>query len=333
LTDPLPQTHEAAQETMMIADPDCRERPQDTADGAPRLSVIIPHLNTPDLLARCLASITSQRLDHGGYEVIVVDNGSRVSLDGVKAAFPEVTFLVEPTPGPGLARNRGVAAARAPALAFIDADCHAAPDWLQTAVEAVEAAPASAVVGGDVIIEARDDAALNPVEAFEKVFGFRQQMYIERLGFSVTANLAISAAVARQVGPFADITIVEDKDWCLRARRAGYPVRYEPRLRVWHPAIADYEGLTRKWRRNVHHFHTDHLREGRPAWRWWADSALVVASIGPDSLKVLTSPKLAGAANRLRGLWMLARIRLFRAQEMLRVASERGDSPAAFWNR
>ena len=196
----------------MTANADRDENENNTAISAPRISVIIPHLNTPDLLARCLGSIVSQKLDHGTYEVIVVDNGSRVSIDGVKAAFPDVTFLLEPVPGPGLARNRGIAIARAPALAFIDADCHAAPDWLQTAVDAVEAAPDRAVVGGQVIIETVDPSRLTPGEAFEKVFAFRQKMYIERQHFSVTANLVMSASVARQVGPFADINIVEDRE-------------------------------------------------------------------------------------------------------------------------
>ncbi|MFO6448127.1 glycosyltransferase family 2 protein [Erythrobacter sp. NE805] len=318
---------------MMTADADRGETGNDTASAAPRIAVIIPHLNTPDLLARCLASITSQSLDHGRCEVIVVDNGSRVSLDEVKAAFPEVTFLLEPTPGPGLARNRGIAATRAPVLAFTDADCQAAPDWLQTAVAVVEAAPDRAVVGGDVIIETRDDTSLNPVEAFEKVFGFRQKMYIERLHFSVTANLVMSAAVARAVGPFADISIVEDKDWCLRARKAGFTVRYEPRLRVRHPAIADYESLTRKWRRNVHHYYTDHLRAGHPAWRWQLKTAMVVASIVPDTFRVLASRNLAGIGNRWRGVLGLARIRLFRAAEMMRAPASRTNSPATFWNR
>ena len=43
--------------------------------GLPRVSVIIPHLNTPELLVRCLQSVAGQRIDYGWFEIIVVDNG------------------------------------------------------------------------------------------------------------------------------------------------------------------------------------------------------------------------------------------------------------------
>lgn len=89
--------------------------------SAPTVSVIIPHLNQHEALTRCLASLAGQ----GAAEIIVVDNGSRAPLDDVMAAFPDVRFLREPTPGPGPARNLGVMHATGEVLAFIDADCRA----------------------------------------------------------------------------------------------------------------------------------------------------------------------------------------------------------------
>ena len=55
--------------------------------GPPRASVIIPHFNTPELLVKCLQSVAAQTLDYGWFEIIVVDNGSRVPLDIVAAAL------------------------------------------------------------------------------------------------------------------------------------------------------------------------------------------------------------------------------------------------------
>ncbi len=304
-----------------------------TTAAAPRVSVIIPHLNTPDLLARCLQSVTSQTLDHGRFEVIVVDNGSRTPLDAVKAAFPQVHFDLEPTPGPGLARNRGIGLAGATALAFIDADCHADPGWLQIAVDAVEAAPGRAIIGGKISIETADPDTLAPIEAFERVFSFRQKMYIEKRHFSVTANLAINAAVAQQVGPFGDVNMAEDIDWGRRAFAAGFPTRYEPRMHVWHPAQRDFEALVRKWRRIMSHDYNDHIAARRPMWRWYLLTAIVAASVIPDSLRILGSPALSGLGNRWRGIQMLTKIRLFRARQMLQMTNTAHHSSAVFWNR
>jgi glycosyltransferase involved in cell wall biosynthesis len=46
------------------------------AISTPAISVIIPHLNQPDGLEACLASLDAQTLERGLFEVIVVDNGS-----------------------------------------------------------------------------------------------------------------------------------------------------------------------------------------------------------------------------------------------------------------
>ncbi len=299
----------------------------------PRVSVIIPHLNTPDLLARCLASVTAQRLDHGTAEIIVVDNGSRSPLDDIAAQFPGVRILGEASPGPGLARNTGVAAAGAPTLAFIDADCRADAGWLQSAVDAVESAPGRAVIGGDVRIDFVDPAHLTAIEAYEAVFGFRQKLYIERKHFSVTANLAIAAPVHALIGPFGGIDIAEDLDWGQRAHAAGFPARYLPAMRVFHPARGDFAALSRKWQRHVRHDYNDHLANRRPAWQWSARAAAMIASIAPESLKMFLSNRLSGIGNRLRGVGMLAQIRLFRAAEMRRVAGGAVDAGAQYWNR
>ncbi|MEI6417997.1 MAG: glycosyltransferase [Sphingomonadales bacterium] len=300
-----------------------------TVDAAPVISVIIPHLNAPDKLQLCLASVLSQQLPAGRFEVIVVDNGSRTPLTDVQAAFPAVRFLHEARPGPGLARNTGVAAARGPLLAFIDADCVAAPGWLAAAHNA---ASRGQIAGGEVTIAAVDPARMSSIEAFESVFGFRQKMYIETKHFSVTANLAMPRHCHDRVGPFGGIDIAEDLDWGQRAHAMGLVLTFRPDMQVWHPARPDFAALCRKWQRHIHHDWNSHRAAAAPAWRWWRQAAMVAASPLVDSVRMLTSSRLAGAGNRLRGLWMLFRIRWWRAGMMLRIMYQpAGD--VNFWNR
>ena len=295
--------------------------------GLPAISVVIPHLNTPDLLARCLASVAAQAVS-APFEIIVVDNGSTVPVAPVVAAVAGATLLHEPLPGPGLARNRGAAAARAPVLVFIDADCRAAPGWLQAALDAVGGDPAGAVVGGDIRIDVGDPARLTGMEAYETVFGFRQRLYIERRGFSVTANLAMGAAVLTAVGPFGGIDVAEDLDWGRRAAALGYITRFVPAMRVYHPARPDFASMAAKWRRLTDHERRAHAAAGRPAWRWSLRAIALVASLPVEAARVAVSPKLNGAGTRLRGIGALARIRWFRAGEMLH-----GGGGASGWNR
>jgi glycosyltransferase involved in cell wall biosynthesis len=296
----------------------------------PRVSVIIPHLNTPDLLSRCLASVAGQQLDHGEAEIIVVDNGSSVDLSGVRTAFSQAQFLTEPEPGPGLARNRGAAAARGSVLAFIDADCRAAPGWLQAAVDAVESDPGRGVFGGDIRIDFAEPAHPTGIEAFEAVFGFRQKMYIETKHFSVTANLAMDPAVHKTVGGFAGIDRAEDLDWGQRAHALGYVTRYRPDMLVWHPARDSLAALQTKWRRLIRHDWNAHRASGRSVWRWRARAAALVAVVPVETLRFLVSDRISGAGNFWRGTLVLARIRWYRAAEMLRVVS--ADDKATPWN-
>lgn len=295
--------------------------------------MVIPHLNTPDLLARCLESVVGQTLDHGFAEILVADNGSTVMLDDVKAAYPTVAFVVEPEPGPGLARNRGIAAATAPVLAFIDADCRAETGWLQTAVDAVEADPERAVIGGDVRIDFVDPSALTPIEAYEAVFGFQQKTYIEKMKFSGAGNLAMSARVFARVGPFCGIGQAEDAEWGNRAHAAGFPARYIPEMRIYHPARPDFDALKRKWQRHIVHTYHQHRAEGRSRSSWLLRALAMFPSIPVHSLRLLTSERLSGVANRFRGIGVLTRIRIFRAFEMIRLSNSPDESIVHLWNR
>ena len=116
----------------------------------PCFSVVVPHLNQPEMLSRCLDSLATG--SRQPIEIIVVDNGSAELPEAACAAHRNVTLLSERTPGPGPARNRGVAAAKGDVLAFIDADCVADPGWLMAA-EAALADPAAGILGGDVRID------------------------------------------------------------------------------------------------------------------------------------------------------------------------------------
>ena len=100
------------------------------AASQPLISVIVPHLNQAEQLRRCLESLRRQTYPVEHFEIIVVDNGSKALPTAEVGEHPNAKLEREATPGPGPARNRGVAVARGNVLAFIDADCIADQGWL-----------------------------------------------------------------------------------------------------------------------------------------------------------------------------------------------------------
>lgn len=303
--------------------------------GAPRVSVIIPHFNTPELLVKCLQALASQRLDHGWFEIIVVDNGSRLPMRLIEATWPGVRFLVEKTPGPGPARNLGVGQARADVLAFVDADVRVAPGWMRAGLKALGRQPL-ALIGGDIRIDVGDRDQMTDVEAFESVFSFQQKNYIRKKHYSVTANLMMTRAVFERAGPFDGIDKPEDRAFGERSFSLGIATRYAPRMLAFHPARRDFDDMRGKFRRLAHQAFTRHLESGRPLFLWEARAAVMAMSWVPHMPMMLFSRRVTGIGNRYRGFRMLVRLRWVRALDMVEMAGKArsGDQIALVnWNK
>lgn len=99
-----------------------------------RVSIIVPLFNKAATVERTLASISAQTLDD--FEVIVIDDGSTDGSADLVARWPDPRYRLirQANAGPGSARNRGLAEARAPLVAFLDADDEWLPEFLAQSV-------------------------------------------------------------------------------------------------------------------------------------------------------------------------------------------------------
>lgn len=296
-----------------------------------RISVVIPHLNQPEHLARCLASLyAGDRLPD---EVFVVDNGSKDMPQAACAAYPGVTLLHEATPGPGPARNLGVAAAKGDIIAFIDADCLADPQWL-AAVDTAMANPKAQILGGDVRIALQDPNQINSLEAYESIYAYRMDRYIAREGFTGTGNLAVRRAVLAAVGPFGGLAVAEDRDWGQRATAMGYDLRYVPGMKVYHPARQSFAELALKWDRHTAHDFIAATAKPLGRLRFGIKTMIMGASPIAEIPRILISDRVAGISNKLSAFACLTQIRLYRAKIMMRLLL--GGDPGRLsgaWNR
>ncbi len=110
---------------------------------APAVSVVLPVRNAAATLARALASVRSQSF--ADWELVAVDDGSTDATPPLLAAAAaqdsRIRVLTTPPAGIVAALNSGLAAARAPLVARLDADDECHPDRLARQVAFLAAHP------------------------------------------------------------------------------------------------------------------------------------------------------------------------------------------------
>ena len=192
--------------------------------GRALISVTITVRNEERHLRQLLDSLLVQE---GPFEVVLVDAESRDRTFEIASEYarrrPDL-FRVYRHPGSrGIGRNTAVRAARGEAVAFVDGDCFADPNWLTVLREGLRSA--SVVAGRTVNVGKPRYAELERVELFQS-------------GFDVTypsCNLAYRRELFERLGGFDPRFITaEDIDLNLRAVRAGAAIVYRDDAVVHH---------------------------------------------------------------------------------------------------
>jgi len=126
---------------------------------SPRVSVVVPTYNRAHVLGESVASLLAER--DVDLEVVVVDDGSSDGTAELLARLgdPRVRALHRPHAGIAAARNAGVAAARAPYIAFHDSDDRALPGRLAVPLAFLAAHPdVDLVIQNGRMLPPEDDA-------------------------------------------------------------------------------------------------------------------------------------------------------------------------------
>jgi GT2 family glycosyltransferase len=205
-------------------------------------SVIVPVRDGLEELEELVAALAAQTAGRSRFEVIVGDDGSTDgALDDLETADGWLRVSRGPQRSSYAARNRCAGLARAPALAFCDADCRPEPGWLEAGLAALEGSDLAAGSIRFQLPERRTIWTLLDLDTF------LDQERAVRAGRAATANLFVRHSVFARMGGFdAALPNTGDHDFVLRCVRAGARLVFAPGAVVCHPSRDDARALLRK---------------------------------------------------------------------------------------
>lgn len=283
--------------------------PEETPAAAPPpgVSIIVPARDEALALPAALASALAQ--DYAGAVEVIVADGSAdgATADLMRTRFPEVRLVANPDRHIAAGLNRAVRAASHRIVARCDARCVLPPDYVRTAVAALERTGA-ANVGGRQLAVGNTPFTRAVALAMASPLGAGDARY--RLGGAPGPVDTVYLGVFRRealdaVGGF-DESLLRNEDYELnwRLRERGATVWFEPALAVRYGPRASLRALARQyfayglWKRIV-------LGRHPRSWRW-RQLAPPVLTLALAASGGLAAAGMAGAAAVLPAAYLLA---------------------------
>ncbi|HTZ85653.1 MAG TPA: glycosyltransferase family 2 protein [Solirubrobacteraceae bacterium] len=208
---------------------------------------------------RCLESLT--QVAHEGLRIVCVDNGSvDGSPEAVSERFPEVE-LIEAGANLGYSggNNLGIRWALeqgASWIVLVNNDATVAADVIKGFERVARTRPRAGILAGKVYFADRPTTIWFAGQRVRELLGYsgRPRGYgqedgpayesVVSTGRAVGALMAISREAIEAAGLLDEglFAYVEDVDWALRVREAGFEVVFAPGARAWHGVSASTGG-------------------------------------------------------------------------------------------
>jgi glycosyltransferase involved in cell wall biosynthesis len=232
------------------------------------VSVVIPVFNDCASLNRCLESLQNQTYPEELDEVIVVNNENNRGIEGLISRFERTVLTNEAVPTPGAARNKGISLAKGVILAFTDADCVPAADWIEKGVKNLVSTAGCGLVAGRVHIFYKNPSRPTMVELFDREFGFDQKRYLHEMRFAATANAFAIREIVEKIGKFDPLLkSAEDQELSYLILLPGYKHVYADDTIVFHPARRSFRSLYMKTVRIIGGLHDLKKKRGNSFMR------------------------------------------------------------------
>lgn len=206
------------------------------------VSVVIPSLGDPGLSAAIASVLASGRSADIDTEVIVV--WQRPGVPDVPADVVVQAHAVNVS----YARNRGVEAATAPLVGYVDEDEVVEPQWVAALAEALE--DADAAFGPIVPVDGHGRPHCLTDHGAPRVFGAATPPWLVGSGGSMAFRRATFAGLRGFDLRFGAASIgrsAEETELIWRLLHAGRHVRWAPEMVVHHPTKTDAEILASRY--------------------------------------------------------------------------------------
>lgn len=221
-----------------------------TASGAPSVAMLILNYNGRDVTLQTLESVL--RLDYPNVHVYVIDNGcTDDSVAAIEAEFPEVRQLhVKPNKGISWGLNHGIQhalEAEYDYLLLCNNDIEVAPDMLTRLIEVAESDPSIGCVGPKSYYYSDRERLWSTggwLRFRESITRERGDGELDRGQYDrdeevdyVNGCAMLVRREAAEAAGYWDPSYflgIEDADFCVRLKRAGYRCFYAHRARLWH---------------------------------------------------------------------------------------------------
>jgi len=239
--------------TTYVAGPEKKEN-NDGGDSfksaaLPFVSIIVPVYNAESSLEACFDSISSLDYPSDKFEVIAVDNGSTDRSREIMSRYKLRLLFETSVQSSYAARNKGILSAKGELIAFTDADCVVAHDWLKRLFKDWSDRSIGCFAG-----EIEGYQPRTVVEKFSHRIGILKRTSAftwPYLPYASTANAGYRKEIFDRIGLFIpEMYTGGDADIAWRMqRKLCLAVRFIPEALVYHKHRSSVMGLYRQFKK------------------------------------------------------------------------------------
>ena len=216
----------------------------------PKVYVVIVNWNRPEDTIECIKSV--KNISYPNFEIILVDNGSKDnSIETIKEIYKDINSI-ENKKNLGFAEgnNVGIRFALnndAEYIWLLNNDTIVHPDALTAMVDVGERIPESGILGSKIYYYDKPDfiwfagATIDWKRAVSLHTGINQKdcpQYgvLSEVDRITGCSMVVKRKLCERIGLMDEklFLYVEEVDWCVRARNAGYKIFYVPDSKVYH---------------------------------------------------------------------------------------------------
>jgi len=216
----------------------------------PKVYVVIVNWNRPEDTIECIKSV--KNLSYPNFEIILVDNGSKDnSIETIKEIYKDINSI-ENKKNLGFAEgnNVGIRFALnndAEYIWLLNNDTIVHQDALTAMVDVGERIPESGILGSKIYYYDKPDfiwfagATIDWKRAVSLHTGINQKdcpQYgvLSEVDRITGCSMVVKRELCERIGLMDEklFLYVEEVDWCVRARNAGYKIFYVPDSKVYH---------------------------------------------------------------------------------------------------